>query len=263
MNSYKICNLYSGSGGNCTLISAREKNILIDAGKSAKSLCRALASIGMTPKDIDAIFVTHEHRDHIVALRTMSHKFHIPIHILLSSAEKFRGLRDEQLCECLCIHQGPTFSVELGDIKIGSFPTPHDSRGSVGYRISFCDGEKEISLAYATDIGVVTNTIRENLFGCESIIIESNHDVNMLLLGPYPPELKMRIRSEYGHLSHCECAELLSYLCKNGTKNVLLAHLSEENNTPELALGEARRAIADESVRLLVASPDLPTWLVE
>ncbi len=262
MSNYKICNLYSGSGGNSTFISACGKNILIDAGKSAKNLCRALSDIGVSPEEIDAIFITHEHSDHVAAIRTLSHKFHIPIHILLSSAEKYRGLCDGQLCECLHMHREPSFSVALGSLTIEAFPTPHDARGSVGYKISFDDDGRKISFAYATDMGTVTDVVKEKLLGCESVIVESNHDLKMLLMGPYPPELKERIHSQYGHLSNTECAELVSLLCKNGAKNILLAHLSEENNTPELAFCEVLSRIEDKSVQLLVASPDRPTWLV-
>lgn len=262
MNNYTICNLYSGSGGNSTFISACGKNILIDAGKSAKALSCSLRSIGVDVDDIDAIFVTHEHNDHVSALQTLSHKHNIPIHIQLASAQKFNGLCDKALCNCLVIHKEADFEVSLGEVTVTSFPTPHDSRGSVGYRITFCDGEEEISLAYATDLGKVTDAVSKNLCGCESVVIESNHDPEMLMSGPYPYDLKMRIRSGKGHLSNSDCAALASYLCGNGTKNIMLAHLSEENNTPALAFNETYAAIADDSINLTVACPDKVTWLV-
>lgn len=257
MQSYKICSLYSGSKGNSTYIEIGGKRLLIDAGKSAKALCKALGDIGVCPDSLDAIFITHEHNDHISALQTFSHKHSVPIHIMLDSARRFDGLCDERLCNCLFIHDRPDFSLELDGVKVSAFPTPHDSHASVGYRIEY-DG---ISLAYATDVGYVTDTVRDSLLGCESVVLESNHDVEMLLFGPYPYELKERIASRYGHLSNRECAALASLLCTSGTKNILLAHLSEENNTPDVAYNETLAAVGAE-INLRVASQYSPVWLV-
>ncbi len=258
MNNFRICCLYSGSKGNSAYIEAGDKKILIDAGKSAKSLCAALSEISVAPDSLDAIFVTHEHNDHISALRTFSHKHSVPIHIMLNSARKFEGLLDEKLCVCLCIHDKPNFSVSIGDVKVSAFPTPHDSRASVGYVIE-CGDEK---VAYATDIGYVSDVVKENLTGCDAVILESNHDTEMLLFGPYPYELKERISSRYGHLSNRECAAFASHLAGTGTKNIMLAHLSEENNTPEMAYNETMCAIGDRSFNLRVASQNDPVWLV-
>ena len=147
-------------------------------------------------------------------------------------------------------------------MTVKAFSTPHDSRASVGYRLSFeRDGEK-VSIAYATDTGHVTDKMRENLLGCFAAVIESNHNVDMLMNGPYPYELKQRIRSNKGHLSNTDCAALASLLAQNGTKSIMLAHLSEENNDPNLAYSESLSAIADPSVSLKVASQYEPTWLL-
>lgn len=261
MNNYTICNLYSGSKGNSTFICADGVKILIDAGKSAKALTAALNQIGESIDDISAIFITHEHNDHISALRTLSHKKKIPIHITLGSASKFNGLKDEALCDCLCIHQSSDFSVEIDSLSVTAFPTPHDSLDSVGYKITFGTQDSRKSIAYATDIGKVTDTIRDNLCGCESVIIESNHDPDMLISGHYPYELKLRIKSDKGHLSNPECAQLCSYLAEHGTKNIMLAHLSEENNLPELAYSECFSAVANQNVKICIASPDTPTQM--
>lgn len=257
MENCKICCLYSGSKGNCTYIEINGQKLLIDAGKSAKSLVSALSQISVTPDEIDAIFITHEHSDHISALRTLSHKHKIPIHIMLESAKKFQGLCDEALCSCLCIHDKPDYSVTLGDVTVSAFPTPHDSHASVGYRIS----SGEINIAYATDIGYVTDKIRDSLTGCKYVVLESNHDTEMLRVGPYPYELKERISSKYGHLSNTECAALAAYLCERGTRGFMLAHLSEENNTPELAYNETYSALGGRA-GLYVARQDEPVWLV-
>ena len=262
MAQYKICNLYSGSKGNATLISIGGKNILIDAGKSAKALCCALNSIGVTPESIDAIFITHEHTDHVSALQTFSHKYDTPIHILLSSArKKFYGLRDEVFFSKMIYHEKNSFSVDLDGVKVTSFPTPHDSCGSVGYKITYFGDGGEINIGLATDIGYITEDIRENLIGCESVVIECNHDKEMLMMGPYPYELKMRIASNHGHLSNSDCAAFCSELAASGTKNIMLAHLSEENNLPDFAYNECAAAVADESVKICVASPITPIFM--
>ena len=263
MQNCKICCLYSGSGGNCTFISAGGAKILIDAGKSAKSLKAALCDIGEDIANIDAIFITHEHNDHISALRTLSHKHSIPMHMLLNSAMIFNGLCDEKLCRCLVLYRGNCFETDVKGLHVKAFPTPHDSRAAVGYRMTFMgdDGE-EIAIAVSTDIGFVTDALRENLTGCEAVVLESNHDVEMLKNGPYSLELKRRIRSKQGHLSNAECAEFAAELYGCGLKHLLLAHLSEENNDPTLAYNEVFAAIADDGFDLKVADQYEPVWLI-
>lgn len=264
MGNFRICSLYSGSKGNSVYISAGGANILIDAGKSARALCSALKEIGIDIDSIDAIFITHDHNDHTSALQTLSHKHDIPIHILLRSAQIFNGLCDEKLCNCLKLYDGSCFETKIKGLTIKAFPTPHDSRASVGYRLSF-DGDdgKEISIGYATDTGHVTDTMLEGLTGCQAVIIESNHDIEMLDDGPYPYELKRRIKSNHGHLSNTECATLAATLCQSGTRHILLAHLSEENNDPSIAYNETLLTVADPEINIRVASQYEPVWLVD
>ena len=261
MPNTKICCLYSGSRGNAAYINAGGANILIDAGKSAKALCSALCEIGVDIATIDAIFVTHEHRDHVSALQTLSHKHNIPIYILLSSAEVFYGLKDEKLCNNLMLQMREPFSVKVKGLTISSIHTSHDSRASVGYRLDFSENDKSYSIGYVTDTGIVTEDMRKKLPGCFAVIMESNHDLKMLKDGPYPPELQERIASPYGHLSNAVAAKFISELCKSGTQYVMLAHLSEENNLPEIAYDESFSAIADKSVVLKVASQNEAVWL--
>ncbi len=263
MPNCKICSLYSGSKGNCTFISAGGANILIDAGKSARALCRALSDIGVDVNSIDAIFITHEHNDHISALRTLSHKHDIPIHILLRSARVFNGLCDEKLCLNLRLYDGSSFETTVNGLTVKAYPTPHDSRAAVGYRISFEENGEQVSIAVTTDTGHVTDVMLENLSGCYAAVIESNHDLEMLENGPYPYELKQRIASKHGHLSNTDCATLASQLYEGGTRHIMLAHLSEENNLPELAYNEVFAAIADPRVNLKVARQDESVWLVD
>ena len=164
------------------------------------------------------------------------------------------------LLSCFVVEQ-TEFSVKLGDVRISSFRTPHDSRASVGYRITL-DGETPTALAYATDIGYITPEILENLMGCESVVLESNHDPDMLMDGPYPYDLKLRFRGKKGHLPNEECAAVAAQLYASGTKNILLAHLSEQNNTPRLAFHETFCAIGDKDFNLRVADPVHVSWLV-
>ncbi len=261
MPNCKICNIYSGSGGNCTFISAGGANILIDAGKCYRTLKRELLSIGVEIESIDAIFITHEHRDHISAIRTLAHKHGTPIHMLLSSAEVYCGLKDEKLCEALMLKMKTDFELKINGLTVKAFPTSHDSRASVGYRLSFYENGAEYSIGYATDTGMITDGMRDGLRGCFAVLLESNHDTQMLMNGPYTFELKKRISSPLGHLSNIDAANFAAYLCKNGTTHIMLSHLSEENNLPSAALEACRSAVADDSVSIRAAEQDRPVWL--
>lgn len=257
MSNYSITALYSGSKGNSVLIESEKAKILIDAGKSARAICSALIEAGVGIDEIDAIFITHEHRDHISALEVLLKHHKIPLHIVEASANKLH-FRGESVYDGLICTHTPIFTVEIGDMVVKSFPTPHDSEYSVGYTIEI--GDKTIG--YATDIGYVTSEIKSALTGCESVVIECNHDEEMLMNGSYTYDLKLRIRSNRGHLSNTDCAAFVSDLCFIGTKNVLLAHLSEENNDPTLAFDEVFCAIGDDSVNLKVAKQNETVKLV-
>lgn len=260
MSAYRIVTLYSGSGGNSTFICANGTSILIDAGKSAKSLCCALREIGSDISEIDAIFITHEHSDHVSALETLSKHHSIPIHITNDSAKKFDRTPDSPVHANLVRHD-VCFCETVGSMTVSSFRTPHDSMMSVGYRIELDCGDAKHTVGLATDIGYVSDSVCEGLFGCEAIVLESNHDVCMLEDGPYPQYLKTRIRSKKGHLDNCNSAHLAARLAENGTKGFILAHLSAKNNLPELVFDEVNSAVSDPSVRICVASPDSPTEL--
>ena len=262
MIDYEICTLYSGSSGNATLVRSPKATILIDAGKSARALCRALASVGASPADLDAVFITHEHSDHISALPVLTHKYPVPIHILYKSALIFRGSNDRALCECLQIEL-PGYTAHVGDMTVTSFPTPHDSADACGYRIDIRDENEEyVSVGIATDIGHVTDALRGGLCGCRSVVLESNHDPDMLQNGPYPADLKRRIRSPRGHLSNPDATLFATELYENGTRDFLLAHLSEQNNHPDLVMDAFVSALGTNDVNIRVASPDSVTWLV-
>ncbi len=258
-NDYSLKLLYSGSGGNAALLTTKSATILIDAGCTAKTLCTSLASQGCDPDRIDAIFLTHEHRDHVGALDVFLKHHKTPVHTVAACAEKLKASGDA-IAACLVEH-APLFSVTVGDVTLTSFQTLHDSAGSVGYRITVRGESAEHTLAYATDLGTVIDTVEAAMLGAEAVVIECNHDEEMLATGPYPYYLKKRIASRYGHLSNPDCAALCARLAARGTKRFLLAHLSETNNLPDLALGEVRAALAGFCAEVRAASPDTVTTL--
>ncbi len=227
----RVVNLYSGSKGNATLIEAGGATVLIDAGRSARALCTALASVGSSIEAVDAIFLTHEHSDHTAALEVLLRRHPIPVHVTETSARRLRGR--ESFYELLVTHP-PMFEVAVAGLTVRSFLSPHDSAMCVGYRLVCDEGE----IGYATDVGFVSDTVREGLGGCSAVVLECNHDPDMLRWGRYPAELKERIASREGHLSNPDCAAFAAELIEGGTRHLMLAHLSEENNTPDTAYAE-------------------------
>lgn len=239
----------SGSSGNCALISAGENHLLIDAGISMRRITGFLAGEALRWEDLDGLLVTHEHSDHILALPMLVKYHDLPIFAPHTVANRLRAHYPE-LEEHLCIIPvGECFSV--GEMTVTAFHTPHDTDESVGYRVD-ADG---CSFALATDMGHVTDEIRSALTGCGTVLIESNHDEDMLLNGPYPLPLKRRILSERGHLSNGNAALLASELARSGTARIILGHLSRENNLPELALGTVAAALQGTETELLCAPP--------
>ena len=218
MKGLKIVSLYSGSTGNATLVISKNSSILIDAGKSARSLCAAIKSAGWDVDKIDAIFITHEHTDHVSALEVLAKKHKIPVHMTDGSARRARIIPGSPLALSTVVHS-PRFSVELDGMSVHSFCTSHDSAMSVGYRVDISDGEENFSFGLATDTGFVTDDMKSSLEGCSAVLLESNHDEDMLRFGPYPAELKRRIFSKTGHLSNRDCASFAAELAKKGTKS--------------------------------------------
>lgn len=247
--------LYSGSKGNCTLVRMGGTTILVDAGRSARYLCARLAACGITPDEIDAVFITHSHNDHTSALATLTKKYGTRIHAAGCVAREIAHL----CAEGTLVEHPLRLCEEIGNITVSSFATSHDTYASVGYRFE-CDGRV---LGVATDLGVVTDEVRRGLCGSCAAVIEANHDVEMLMSGPYPPDLKRRIMSARGHLSNEDCACLADYLASVGASSLLLAHISEANNSPELALAASEGALraAHRDVKVCAAHPDEPVLL--
>ncbi len=258
----KITTLFSGSSGNVHFIDSGSTKILIDAGVSARRIENALRGIGTSLSEISAIFITHEHTDHTKGLEVISSRHKIPVYMTERSAREM--IKSEQSPILPVLHLfPPIFEVNVGDMHIRSFETPHDSVCSVGYTVTFPSGERTVKIGIATDIGHIEDNILSSLEGSDGCIIEANHDVSMLMTGPYPYHLKRRILSDRGHLSNEDCADMLARLAASGTRAFILAHLSRENNYPPTAELCARAAVcAHADISIAVASPDTPTEMV-
>ena len=234
----RFCSLSSSSSGNCAFVGSADGGILIDAGVSAKQISMKLDCIGVNPVDIGAIFVTHEHSDHVRGLRVFASKYNIPVYATQGTVSAL---------ESSCVANG-SFSINTLDSNgievngnfIKPFRTSHDSAESCGFLITTSD---ERRIAFATDTGIITPETREAVTGCDLILAESNHDIGMLRNGSYPYMLKRRILSEKGHLSNLDCSNFITELVKNGTTRIVLGHLSKENNIPELAFQTTKSAL--------------------
>ncbi len=234
----RICTLASGSKGNSTYISATGGDIIIDAGISYKSFALALENAGGDISKLSAIAITHTHTDHIKGLKTFLKNVKIP---LVASEESLKYLCENNYLPPEAKVIAADDGVTIGDMFIDFFKTSHDAEGSGGYVINFSNGNRA---AVCTDLGVMTDDIRQKIYGCQAVLLESNHDVDMLQRGPYPASLKLRILSEEGHLSNNACASELPGLLKSGTTRIILGHISEENNTPLLARSAARTMLS-------------------
>lgn len=249
----------SGSKGNCTLVSDGGTHILIDAGISARRIRTGLLEQGLTMNDVGGVLITHEHSDHICGLPVLLRRDPVPVYALPEVAAALRNSMPEHAQLLREIHPDEAFA--LGEIEITPFCTLHDAAASCGYRFdgSGCFG-------FCTDLGVVTDTVREALCGVDCAVIEANHDVMMLREGRYPAFLKRRILSDNGHLSNDSAGELAVYLAAHGTRCLILGHLSRENNTPEKALEAVASALREAELAgtpALYAAPEVGPLTVE
>ena len=244
----KIYSLCSGSSGNSTFFKIGNDSFLIDAGASLKFIRKSLEELGEDISNIKAVFITHEHSDHIKGCFMLSKYHKAPIHVLSPSAPFIETAEGFSVTP-----HSMGYSVELEDSVITSFPVSHDSAACCGYRVT-CKWDRSLYFATVTDTGFITEEALRFTKGARAVLVESNHDVDMLRYGPYPPMLKERIRSKRGHLSNDECAEFCAFLSRNGTEEVLLGHLSEENNTPLRAITRVTSSLDRENRKMKVST---------
>lgn len=234
----RFSSLFSSSSGNCSYIGSAKGGILIDAGVSAKQINLKLDCIGVNPVDIGAIFVTHEHSDHVRGLRVFASKHKIPVYATQGTVDALisSGVANGSFE----INPVDSNGIEINGQFILPFRTSHDSAQSCGFVVSTTDDRK---IAVATDTGYVTEETKAAVKGCDLILAESNHDIGMVRNGIYPYMLKRRILSDVGHLSNIDCSNFVTDLVKNGTTRIVLGHLSKENNIPELAFQTSKSAL--------------------
>lgn len=242
----RLCSIASGSSGNCIYVGSETAHLLVDIGISGRRAEGGLRELELTGRDVDGILVTHEHADHIQGLGVFARKYEIPIYATKGTIDAIKscgtlGKIDEALFRPVV--EDEKFSIK--DLTIRPMRISHDAAQPVGYRISY--GNKKVAIC--TDLGTYNDYTVECLKGMDALLLEANHDVNMLQVGPYPYYLKQRILGDRGHLSNENSGRLLCRILHDNLKAVLLGHLSKENNLPELAF---------ESVRMEIAMGDNP-----
>ena len=225
----EVCTLASGSSGNCTLVQCGSTRVLLDAGISARRITTGLRELGVNAAELSAIFITHEHSDHISGLATLTKKLSVPLYASGATLRQlcYRLPFLEDLVRPLEGGQG----VQVGELWCQAFSTPHDAAGSQGYSLT----GGGCKMALCTDLGRLTPQVLEGVAGADLLLAEANHDVDWVRSGPYPYYLKKRILGDLGHLSNEEGAELARRAAEDGAQAVVLAHLSQENNTPARA----------------------------
>jgi len=249
--SLRVRVIASGSGGNATLYSAGSTHVLLDCGISARRLCRALREEGLEPEGLAGVFITHEHTDHVQGLRVFLKNRKVPLFIAPESWDSLRryGVQASSL-EPL---RGGV-PVHLGPLGLTPFPLPHDSASCFGFVVE-STGVKAVQV---TDLGTPTALVRERLRGAHCVLLEFNHDPDLLMRGSYPLDVKIRVRGRLGHLSNDQAGGLLAGCAHGDLQAVFLMHLSRENNLPQMALLSAREALGRRTVPLTVARQDSP-----
>ena len=228
----EFCTIASGSSGNCTFIGTQHENLLVDAGISGKRIEEGLAKAGRKGNELDAILLTHEHIDHIRSIGVLVRKFAVPVYATEGTIRELfnvssMGKMDPSLFHTIRADEAFT----IGETKIEPFRIMHDAAEPVGYRLE--NGGSR--MAVATDMGCYNDYIVDHLKDLDGMVIEANHDINMLQVGPYPYPLKIRIMGENGHLSNLHCGRLLCEILHEHLRQIVLGHLSKENNYEALA----------------------------
>jgi phosphoribosyl 1,2-cyclic phosphodiesterase len=250
-----FCNLGSGSKGNCSYIRNRQKALLIDQGFSLKSLLSRMEASGLDGDSVGAIILTHEHSDHLKGVGIFARRFQVPVYI---SEKTIRGINPEYLnkVKTKTFTAGDTLNIE--DLSVKTFHIPHDATDPVGVVIS----AEQYKIAVVTDLGTVSESVLMQIGAPDLLFLESNHDLTMLINGPYPLDLKQRIKSRVGHLSNEQSLEFLQRLCPNGhLRYLILGHLSEVNNHPDIVRDffEDNTDVTTRSYQIAVADQNRPT----
>lgn len=266
----KLCSIASGSSGNCLYVGNQKANILIDAGISKKRIVDGCSQFGINLQTLDGIFITHEHADHIQGLGVLLRKYPMPVYgtketLLAIRQTASLGSMDKEL-----FHEiEPYEAVTVKDITVKPFSVSHDALNPVGYRFEDASDASE-AVAVATDMGCYDDTIISYLSGLKALLVEANHDVRMLEVGRYPYALKKRILGIRGHLSNDDSGQLIDKITHDGLKDIILGHLSKENNYERLAYETIRMEIQmsdspyhPEDFRIQVASREKPSCYVE
>lgn len=247
-STLSVCVLASGSKGNAIYVSDGDSAVLVDAGLSGKAIEGRMRERGLSPDSLSAIVVSHEHADHIQGVGVLSRRYRLPVYIALETLKAAPQLgRLHETCHFEC---GRGFSI--GGLKIHPFSISHDAADPAGFTFS----KNGAKVGLATDLGIATTMVREHLKACTLLVLEANHDPNMLITGPYPWPLKQRIKGRSGHLSNEESRALLGEIQHDALKHVVLAHLSETNNTPDTAYQTVAPALTCCKPKVSVALQD-------
>jgi len=253
--SVRVCVLGSGSKGNCTFLATEKTRLLIDAGLSCRETYARLAAIGEPPDGLDAVVISHEHTDHINGLRVLAPDTKVPVYITRPTRDVVSWDAKLQRFEYFAASEKFT----IGDIEVTPFPIPHDAVDPV----AFTFGAQGIRISLVTDLGYIPEVVKQRVKGSDCLIFESNHDLEMLKVGPYPWYVKQRVMSRHGHLSNNATADFLAEDFDGAAQVLVLAHLSETNNHPEIARLSAEQALAQrprrENTKLLLANQFRPT----
>jgi len=234
--------LASGSTGNAILLDFKHTKILVDAGISTRRIKNSLAELGTCIEELDGVFITHEHRDHVSGLATMTKKYNVPVY---ASMNTWRAMSCRELIPPSCCNVLPE-SLDIGQVKIEPFSISHDAADPVGF--SFYN--ESIKCSVVTDLGFVTESVKKAIALSDVLVLESNHDIDMLEKGAYPWHLKRRIMSNRGHLSNFDAGWTLARLEKKPTMQVFLAHMSQKNNDPELAMDTVSSILTEQGYKL-------------
>lgn len=232
----RFASLGSGSQGNALIVEAGTTRVLLDCGFSTRTVCQRLARLGLQPEQLSAILVTHEHSDHLAGVFSLARRYDLTVH--LTHGTHASALRHTSATSrCRIIDGQDAFAI--GDLEIQPYPVPHDAREPVQYR--FGDGRHQLGVL--TDTGVITAHIANTLRACDALVIECNHDRELLAKSRYPASLKQRVGGRYGHLANEQAAELLRQIDVSRLQHLIAAHLSQENNRPELAVWALSQAL--------------------